>query len=48
MDRQAIYDKIYELSGKRKIQILPRLEQIELYITIYEELLKEEKEKCNP
>jgi hypothetical protein len=41
MDRQTIYDKIYELSNERGIHDLPRLEQIEMYITLFEELTKE-------
>ena len=43
MDRQAIYDKIYELSAKRGVYTMTRMEQIELYITLFEELTKEEK-----
>ena len=46
MDKQAIYDKVYDLSGKRGVQKLPRIEQIEMYITLFEELTKEE--KCSP
>jgi hypothetical protein len=46
MDRADIYDKIYELSAKRGVHTMTRMEQIELYITLFEELTKEE--KCTP